>query len=74
MAFSDELLDLDYLIYSSHKTGTQTLRATLRQNGFRCLHFHGLKNIGLEEGDFSPWLSAYREKHGKPMKAITVFR
>jgi len=74
MAFSDELLDLDYLIYSSHKTGTQTLRATLGQNGFRCLHFHGLKNIGLEAGDFSPWLSAYREKHRKPLKVITVFR
>lgn len=74
MVFSDELLDLDYLIYSSHKTGTQTLKATLKRNGFRCQHLHGLRNIGLEAGDFSPWLSAYREKHGKPLRVITVFR
>ena len=72
--FSEELLNLDYLIYSSHKTGTQTLVHTLRSNGYRCLHFHGLKNIGLNDGDFPSLLEAYYQRQGRSLKVITVFR
>jgi len=72
--FSEALLNFDYLIYSSHKTGTQTLVRTLRSNGYRCLHFHGLKNIGLSDGDFPSLLEAYYQRQGRPLKVITVFR
>lgn len=36
MKFARELLELDYLIFSSNKSATQTIVETLNEHGFRC--------------------------------------
>lgn len=74
MAFSNELLDLEYLVYSSHKTGTQTLVSTLNNSGLRCRHCHFVGNIGLKKGDFRSYLKSYLKENNKKLDVITVFR
>lgn len=74
MAFANELLNLDYLVYSSHKSGTQTLVSTLNNSGFRCRHCHFLPNIDLKSGDLNAYLENYFQKNNKKLDVITVFR
>jgi hypothetical protein len=74
MKFEDTLVDIDYLVYSSHKTGTQTLVRTMNGNGFLCRHCHSLPNIGLKGGDFKGYLESYLEKNKRKLNVITVFR
>jgi len=69
-----QLLEIDALIFSSHKTATQSLKATFQRNGIRSLHCHTLGNIGLEEGEFSTYLDAYRAHRGRKLRVISVFR
>jgi hypothetical protein len=73
-ALTKELLNLDYLIYSSHKSGTQTLVNTLNSTGFRCRHCHSLSNIDIKSGDFRWYLESYLRKNNKRLDVITVFR
>jgi hypothetical protein len=72
--FAEELLNLDYLVFSSHKTGTQTLTHTLNNSGFKCRHCHFLSNIDLKSGDFRSYLEHYLRKNHKKLNVITVFR
>ncbi len=65
MTFTDELLNVDYLVYSCHKTATQSLVATLHSNGFVSAHYHYLYNIGLKSGDFRGYLKSYLKKNKK---------
>lgn len=69
-----ELLDLDYLVFSSHKTATQTLTYSLKRSGFKCRHCHQLPHIDLKEGDFQNYLDKYFKKNRKKLNVITVFR
>lgn len=69
-----KILNLDYLVYSSHKTSTQSLSFTLRNNGFKCKHCHNLKHIGLKSGSFLDYLKRYSKKNNKKLDVITVFR
>jgi hypothetical protein len=74
MNFDNKLLDLDYLVYSSHKTGTQSLTRTLIHNGFKCKHCHFIQNIGLNDGDLQNYLKAVLKKKGLKLNVISVFR
>jgi len=74
MNFSVEMLDLDYLVFSSHKTATQTLTHTLRKNGYNCTHCHTLDNVGLKKGSFAPFLDDYFDKNNRKLVVITTFR
>lgn len=74
MPIDEELFKIDYLVYSSHKTATQTLVATLNSNGFKCKHCHFLATIGIESGGFQEYLEKYVKKNGKKLNIITVFR
>ncbi|MCB1866486.1 MAG: hypothetical protein KDG50_13790 [Chromatiales bacterium] len=74
MEFPENLLNLDYLVYSSHKTGTQTLVETLNSSGFRCRHCHVLGNMGLSSGEFRRYLDRYLERNNRKLNVITVFR
>ena len=74
MRFENILIDLDYLVYSSHKSATQTLVQTMNNNGFKCRHCHFLPNIGLSNGDFQLYLESYLEKNNRKSNVITVFR
>lgn len=70
----NELLNLDYFIYSSHKSGTQTLVGSLVNSGLKCKHIHNLTNLNLTPGDFRFILDSYKFKNNKKMIVITVFR
>ncbi len=74
MKFPTELLHLDYLVYSSYKSGTQTLTNTLKSNGFKCKHWHRMRNYRLQKGQFRPYLRRYLKKNNEKLKVITVFR
>ncbi len=70
----NEFLELDYLIFSAHKTGTQTLVATLNANGFNARHCHTLGNLSLTRRRFRRYLKSYREERTKRLKIVSVFR
>jgi len=70
----DELLNLDFLVYSSYKSGTQTLVKSLRNSDAKCRHIHSLKNINLKKGSFQHVLNSYLVKNNKKLNVISVFR
>ena len=74
MNISPKLLNLDYLVYSSHKTGTQTITSTLNRNGLKCRHCHYLSNLAFNKGDFKNYLDSYLESNGRKLQVISVFR
>jgi hypothetical protein len=71
---ADRLFDVDYLVFSSHKTATRTIRTSLTASGFQCLHCHILSNIQLPAGQFCSYLSQYGTIHSRPLVVISVFR
>lgn len=70
------ITDTDFLVYSSHKTGTQTLLGTLRASGVSAKHFHGLKNVGLSAGagQFVEHLSGFSKRQGHKQFVLSTFR
>lgn len=74
MEFDAELLKLDYLVFSAHKSATQSVVSTLTTNGFRCTHCHVLRNIGIEKGAFQDFLVQYYAANQKKLGVITTFR
>lgn len=70
----DGLLNLDFLIYSSHKSGTQTLVSSLNNSGVKSRHIHGLSGINLAQGSFPNILDYYLARKNKKMNVISVFR
>jgi hypothetical protein len=74
MKFSDELLNLDYLVYSSHKSGTQTLVRTFSEHGLACKHCHYVKGLGIAKGEFESYLDQYLDANSRKLEVITVFR
>lgn len=74
MKTAEDVLNAEYLIFSAHKTATQSIKKTLQENGFPAVHCHHLTNIGMDGTEFSHVLEKYKEKHGKPLKIVSVFR
>ncbi len=74
MLFDESLLNIDYLIFSSHKTATQTLVGTFNSNGFNSRHCHTLKKSIKMEGHFQDYLNAYLMKNKRKLTVISSFR
>ena len=74
MGYDEKLLGIDYLVFSSHKSGSQTVKGTLQRSGFVCEHCHGLGNIEIDTGSFSDFLYDYANRHGRQLRAVSVFR
>ena len=76
MDFDEALLDIDYLIYSSHKSATQTVSRTLGMNGNKCIHCHSLtdETTNLEPGSFASFLEHYHSVNSKKLTILTTFR
>ena len=45
-------MDYDYFIFSSHKTGTQSIVNTFKKNGLNAVHLHSTRNFGLSSDSF----------------------
>lgn len=76
MSVAEALDELDFLVYSAHKTGTQTLVHTLRDNGFRARHCHSLVRLSpsWQPSRLAPALVEYRQRHGCALRIVSVFR
>jgi hypothetical protein len=77
---------LDFLIYSSHKTSTQSLVNTINKNKYNSTHFHILSNFNspfykkitnntiVTNETFIQGLINYKNTNNKKLKIITVIR
>lgn len=68
--------DLDCLVFSSHKTGTQTITATLRNSGMRVQQMHSVGDVCLPLmiGSFQSYLRAYMRRNRRKLTILSVFR
>lgn len=71
---NSDLLDLDCLVFSSHKTATQTIKASLRSRGLTVAHCHNLENLGMKDGQFAPYLREFLSRNGRKPVLVSVFR
>lgn len=76
MPIQEELYGLDLLVYSSHKTATQTLVHTFADHGYRSLHCHTLANVTtrLTPELLPRYLREYRRRQQRPLPILSVFR
>ena len=64
--------NIDYLIYSSHKTCSQSLKKTLNNNSFLTTHLHTIdKNNYI---NFKNYCYGYNKKNNKKLVIITILR
>jgi hypothetical protein len=63
-----------YLVYSSHKSGTQSVVRTLTASGFPASHFHCLEDASLLPEDFVGYLKFAKDHYGKKPTIISSFR
>jgi len=75
-----EFNDLDFLVYSSHKTSTQSLLAIFNKNNYKAKHCHSLDNLKLNlvnpptKETFVQYLINYKNIKNKKLKIITCIR
>jgi len=74
MPVFDTLLETDVLVFSSHKTMTQTLKNSLNCGGIRTKHCHEVINLGIEPGAFSKHLHARFLESDRKLSIVSVFR
>jgi hypothetical protein len=76
LEIAEALVDLEVLVYSAHKTGTQTLVQTFCDNGIPSRHCHRLSNLRppLTPELLPEALRGYRERSGRPLTIVSVFR
>jgi hypothetical protein len=78
-------MDLDFLIYSSHKTSTQSLLKTLSHYNYKCCHCHSVDDLKItlpslfrdvesQQKNFIPYLHNYKNVNNKKLKIITIIR
>jgi len=75
------LNNLDYLIYSSHKTSTQSLVKTLVYNKFNTIHCHDINDLKIHytkckitPSVFIQSLENYKNTNKKKLKIISIIR
>ena len=71
MLSDPSLLDLDFLVFSSHKTGTQTIRNSLRASGYRAVHCHQASHLELGD-DGRGVIGRVFARHREPLDLITL--
>jgi len=74
MTINPDLLNIEFLVFSSHKTATQTIVNSLNASGVRCMHTHIGHDIGLSPGEFRFYLDEYRRVNAKRLQVISAFR
>lgn len=67
-------MDFDYFVFSSHKTGTQSIVNTLRGNGQKAIHLHTTRNLDLSLDLFRDNLAKRKRERREKPKIITNFR
>jgi hypothetical protein len=73
---------LDFLVYSSHKTSTQSLISILRSNNYKAVHCHSINNLYhtlklnhlVKKEQYIQYLLNYKIKNNKKIKIISCIR
>ena len=70
------LFEIDYLVFSSYKSATQTISHSLRSNSIPARHCHSLenRNVAISPGKLADSLVDYRSQNDRPLNIVTVFR
>jgi hypothetical protein len=70
------LFQIDYLVFSSFKSATQTVTRSLRFNNIPALHCHSLnnRNINLRPGSLASYLDMYHARRNQRLPILTIFR
>jgi hypothetical protein len=74
MDIDQQWFDVEFLIFSAHKTATQTITASLNVSGIKSRHAHVLYNMALDENQFAQYLIEYHARERRNLKIISVFR
>jgi hypothetical protein len=74
-------MKLDFLIYSSHKTSTQSMLSILNANNYKAVHCHIIQNLQhfldekiITKDIFIKYLEKYKYDNKTPLKIITIIR
>ena len=72
---------IDFLVYSSHKTSTQTMINSLSKSKYKTFHIHHLDNLRLQKNNIDTSkenvieeLKIYNKKYKKKLKIISLIR
>lgn len=73
---------LDFLVYSSHKTSTQSLLSILKDNNYKAVHCHLINDLNLalklnhpvKKEQYIQYLLNYKIKNNKKIKIISCIR
>ena len=74
MDIREDWFNIEYLVFSAHKTATQTITNSLNFSGVRSRHAHVLYNMELKKGEFRFFLQYYRKRNNQKLKIISAFR
>jgi hypothetical protein len=72
---------IDFLVYSSHKTSTQTMIKSLSKSNYKTFHIHHIDNLKLRKNNidtskenFIQEVKIYNKKYKKKLKIISLIR
>jgi hypothetical protein len=72
---------IDFLVYSSHKTSTQTMIKSLSKSKYNTFHIHHLDNLKIRQDNidtsnenFIQEVKIYNKKYKKKLKIISLIR
>jgi hypothetical protein len=77
-----DFLSLDFLVYSSHKTSTQSLLNILNANNYKARHCHTIQNLKftlnldhpVQKEQFIQYLLNYKIKNNRKIKILSCIR
>jgi hypothetical protein len=64
----------DVIVFSSHKTGTQSITGSLNASGHKAAHCHLLENYNITPEAFLEYLRTHLDEHAKKVIIVSVFR
>jgi hypothetical protein len=74
MILREDFLSLQFFVFSSHKTMTQSLTNTLNMNGLKAIHCHRLSDLDLTKEDFLDMVDQYNRDNQHKLSVISIYR
>ena len=63
-----------FIVFSSHKTGTQSITGSLNASGYNAAHCHLLENFNIAPEELITYLRRNLEENGEKIVVISTFR
>src|SRR5262245_16440019 len=74
MISDEDFLSLQFVVFSSHKTMTQSLTRTLNLNNLKARHCHQIRDLGLTTEKFLELVEQYNKLNHQKLKVISIYR